>query len=170
MKFKHIYLFLLLLGILSMILGMVLASPTDTNPNLKLNFLEVLSTNSKIHLNLLVSSIFSFGIQSFLFVMYQFFIVGFLIGGTSQVIGIYSSLSFFWVHGIIELLATVMVASIVPYLLINIVLRLFKKSSDLSSVNQTVKFIGILIFINFILVFLSALLECYIAPFFTYQP
>ncbi|MBL1229295.1 stage II sporulation protein M [Enterococcus sp. BWB1-3] len=168
MKFSYVFSLSLAIGIGSLILGLLLSNPVDTNPDLNLDFSQIFLTNSKIHIDLLINSIISLGIGSILFICYQFFIVGILVGGASQTVGIYSALSFFWIHGVIELLAAIIVASIIPYVYINLFLLIVKHPSKLTNLSTFFKFISILIFVNFSLVFLAALLECYVAPLFVH--
>lgn len=115
----------------------------------------------------IVAIFLSFGIASIYFVWCQFFLVGVLIGGARKSTGDFiSSISFFWIHGILELVTVILTASIVPFILASIVSLILKKTDITLNFKKIFNKTLILTGVLFILIFVSALLETFIAPNF----
>lgn len=164
---KYVLIFLLVLGIISFILGYILAVPTHSKPNLFPKFLNIYFTNMNVHFQSLMLSFCSLGIYSFLFVCSHFFLVGVLISGMARETGSFiSSCSFFWIHGGIELATVILTASIIPFFFLSIVTLIFKKEIGKKSLLQVLKTLFFLCVISFSLILFAAFLETFIAPKF----
>ncbi|MDR0691064.1 MAG: stage II sporulation protein M, partial [Streptococcaceae bacterium] len=156
-----------IIGVFSLIFGYFLSNPIHPKLNLSPKFSIIFLTNLDIHVRSIIYSFLSFGIYSFYFVFIHFFVVGISIGGiATSTNSLLSSLSFFWIHGILELSTVILTASIFPFFLLSITFLILKKEVNKKALLKLLKIIFWVINATFLLILLSAVLETFIAPRF----
>lgn len=141
--------------------GFTLSQVQPAHPNFHLSFLKILITNSEIAVNTLFLEFLTFGLYSLTYLFNQFFSLGIMIGGLIKQYSWVQVTSFFWIHGLPEVIGMIITASIVP----NTIILMWNKyvlKRHCFIYRTTI----ILFFIMTLLIILAAFLETFIAPYF----
>ncbi|SFE03038.1 stage II sporulation protein M [Lentibacillus persicus] len=128
----------------------------------RMSFGELLSNNLKVSLSVIIFGGLTLGFYYLMYLLQNFLSMAMIISHLNSEHSVWNTLSTFVIHGIFEIPAMLMSASLGLYIPVKIVYLLIKKKPIIAELKKIPALIGIII----LLIVAAAVLEAFVSPIF----